>query len=41
MGEVIKDITNHDFQITNMKMVLLTTTDVTDCNFIKDATDKM
>ncbi|XP_029156891.1 nucleoside diphosphate kinase 7-like isoform X3 [Nylanderia fulva] len=41
MGEVIKDITNHDFQITNIKMMLLTAIEVTDCNFIKDATDKM
>ncbi|CAL1676915.1 unnamed protein product [Lasius platythorax] len=40
MGEIIKVITN-DFHITNMKMMLLTATDVTECNFVKDTADKM
>lgn len=39
MGEILKVITN-DFHITNMKMMLLTATDVTECNFVKDTADK-
>ncbi|XP_011260812.1 nucleoside diphosphate kinase 7 isoform X2 [Camponotus floridanus] len=41
MGEIFKIITNHDFHITNMKMMQLTPTEIAECYFIKDATDKV
>lgn len=41
MGEILKIITNHDFHITNMKMMQLTANEITECYFVKDATDKM
>lgn len=41
MGEILKVITNHDFYITNMKMMQLTATEVAECYFVKDTTDKM
>lgn len=41
MGEILKVITNHDFYITNIKMIQLTPTEIVECYFIKDATDKV
>ncbi|XP_050462271.1 nucleoside diphosphate kinase 7 isoform X1 [Cataglyphis hispanica] len=41
MGEILKIITNHNFYITNMKMMQLTATEVAEYCFVKDATDKM
>ncbi|XP_070160086.1 nucleoside diphosphate kinase homolog 7 isoform X2 [Polyergus mexicanus] len=41
MGEILKVITNHDFYITNMKMMQLTATEVAECYFVKDTIDKM
>lgn len=40
MGEILKMIIDHDFQITNMKMMKLTPDDVTEHYPMKDTDDK-
>ncbi|XP_070512537.1 nucleoside diphosphate kinase homolog 7-like isoform X1 [Cardiocondyla obscurior] len=40
MGEILKDITNYDFRITNIKMTMLTVNNIEECGFAKDVIDK-
>lgn len=40
MGEILKIITNHDFLITNIKMMQLTPDEVVEYYVAKDITDK-